>query len=243
MRMCYTPVLLAACLCGPGCSFVGIIKQNLYLEPKRLFEDRILIKRHERLAQLAWEEMIGQYGCQFSEDYHTGFIDGFVDFLTFGSVAPEGYGNEPMVPAVPPPHYRRVKALSPENLRAADDWFAGFRHGSSTAQATGLRKLVEVPVFDRPRPAIFEGGRFRELGGSSSTGGGSTNPAPTEGETLPAPRSVPAGEPDTKPANPPAPGGLAAPPGNTPAPGGPAVPPTGPVGTPPNGTGPPPPPK
>jgi hypothetical protein len=237
MRICYTPVLLAACLCGPGCSFVGIMKQNLFLEPKRLFEDRILVQRHERLAQIAWDEMIGQYGCQFSEDYHTGFIDGFVDYLTFGSTAPEGYGNEPMVPAVPPPHYRRVKALSPENLQAADDWFAGFRHGSSTAQATGLRKLVEVPVFDRPRPAIFEGGRFRELPGGSSRGFGSTNPSSTEGETLPSPRTVTGGEPASNPATPPAGGGPAVPPPNTPAGGGPAVPPSGPAVTPPIGTG------
>jgi hypothetical protein len=233
MRIRYTPVLLAACLFGPGCSFVGIIKQNLYLEPKRLFEERILVKRHERLAQLAWYELVGQYGCQFSEDYHTGFIDGFVDYLTYGSTAPEGYGNEPLVPAVPPPHYRRLKGMSPEGLKGAEDWFAGFRHGSSTALASGLRKLVEVPVFDLPNPATQEGGRYRELPGRSPSGS-TANPTTAEGETLPAPRPVPAGEGDARPANP-------APPANPMAPGGPAIPPPGPGGIPPAGTGQPPP--
>jgi hypothetical protein len=245
MRIRCTSMLLAAILFAPGCSFVHIIKDNLILEPKRLVENRMILQRHERLAQLAWEEMVSQYGCEFSSDYRDGFIDGFVDFLTFGSVAPEGLGDEPMVPAVPPPRYRKAKAMSPEGLKGAEDWFAGFRHGSCTAQASGLRKLVEVPLFDIPNPALSEGARYRELPGRSpSEGGSSTNPsAGNQGEVLPPPKAVSAG--DQPPvaggavpppggagpaANPQPPGGPAGP---TAPPGGPAIPPAG--GAPPPG--------
>jgi hypothetical protein len=247
MRIRYAPVLVGACLFGPGCSFVCNIERNLWLEPKVALEEKVILKRHERLGRMAWDEMVAQYGCQFSEDYRTGFIDGFVDYLTYGGTSADGSGEVPIVPAVPPPPYRRAKAMSPQGLKAAEDWFVGFRHGSNTALASGLRQLVVVPVFDRPTPAGGEvPGRYQSLPGrpADTTGNPPATPVvpeppPAEGDPLPPPRPVPPGEPAVKPPVAPAvPGAPPAVPGTPPAGPPPAVPPMPPPGpaTPPPGS-------
>jgi hypothetical protein len=235
MRMRYTPVLVGACLFGPGCSFVCNIERNLWQVPKVALDEKLILKRHERLGAMAWDEMVAQYGCQFSEDYRIGFIDGFVDYLTYGGTNADGSGEVPVVPAVPPPTYRRAKAMSPQGLKAAEDWFVGFRHGSSTALASGLRQLVTVPVFDRPIPSREDvPGRYQSLPGRSPDNGGKTpaKPAPTatppgEGELLPQARPVPPGEPAVKPPAVPGAPPAATPPAATP-PAVPGVPPAGP---------------
>src|SRR5437868_13339670 len=84
MRIRLTPVLLAVCVFGPGCSFVQSIKRNVINEPLLAMDEKLIIKRHERLGRMAWDEMVAQYGDQFSNDYRNGFIDGFVDYLTNG---------------------------------------------------------------------------------------------------------------------------------------------------------------
>ncbi|HEX4589964.1 MAG TPA: hypothetical protein VH120_08555, partial [Gemmataceae bacterium] len=189
MRMRLTPVLIGACLLGSGCSFIDNMKRNVILEPKSEMDQKILLKRHLRLARMAWDEMVGQYGCQFSDDYRAGFIDGFVDYLTYGGISTNGCSEVPIVPAVPPPYYRRAKNASPEGLKASEDWFMGFRHGSNTALASGLRQLVTVPVFDRPNPTAEEApGRYQAMQGRPPT---ETNapatPAVPAGEALPPP--------------------------------------------------------
>jgi hypothetical protein len=215
MRMRFTTILLGVCMLGSGCSFVRCIQQNLVQEPKTAFDEAIMLKRHERLANMAWDEMVAQYGCEFSCDYKIGFIDGFVDYLTYGGTSMSGDGEVPIVPAVPPPSYRHSKAMSPEGLAAAEDWIKGFRHGSNTALASGLRKLAVVPVFDMPNPtAEVVPGRFQTMPGKAP----SDDTAPPDSEALPPPRTVPPGEGEPKPPAPPA--GPAVPP-----PGGPAVPP------------------
>jgi hypothetical protein len=227
MRRITATALLGFCLLlGPGCSFVHMIKLNIIHEPLLCIDEKIIIERHERLARLAWEEMVRQYGCQFSADYRDGFLDGFVDYLTYGG-CPQMTGETPLVPAVPPPKYRRAKAMSPAGLQAAEEWFMGFRHGSNTAMASGLRQLALVPVFDRP--ILGEGSTLRlspntpmglPLGGPQSD---LPPPTPLEGEQLPSPRTVPPTETEPKPATPP-----------PPLPG-PAVPPPTPPPAPPPG--------
>lgn len=245
MRSRFTPVLMGICLLGPGCSFMRNIERNLVQEPKIAFDEAIMIKRHERLARMAWDQMVSQYGCQFSEDYRNGFIDGFVDYLTYGGVSPDGNGEVPIVPAVPPPYYRHAKRMSPQGLQASEEWFMGFRHGSNTALASGLRQLAVVPVFDKPNPsAEVVPGRFQSLPGRSPgateempAGPPALPPPAVEGEPLPTPRTVPPGEGEPKP-----PAGPVTPPaGPVTPPAQPAVPPSRPM-TPPAGPVVPPPP-
>jgi hypothetical protein len=206
---------------------VHIIKRNVVHEPLLALDEKVILRRHERLGRLAWDEMVRQYGCQFSDDYRDGFIDGFVDYLTYGGCAADCGGEEPMVPAVPPPYYRRAKAMSPQGLQASEEWFMGFRHGSSTALASGLRQLVVIPVFDRPKPSTETSpGRFQSMnsGQSQSTAGPTAAPS-TEGEPLPPPRPVPLGDTDAKPPPAPAPPLGPAPANPPPPPVTPAPPP------------------
>jgi hypothetical protein len=208
MRMVTIPVLLGVCLTGPGCYFFHIVKQNVIREPIRALEKKVILERHERLAKLAWDEMVAQYGCQFSDDYRDGFIDGFVDYLTYGGCQGMN-GESPVVPAVPPPHYRRAKNMSPEGLRAGEEWFMGFRHGANTAMASGLRQLVVVPVFERP---VFVGESMPPSASQPVAAPGVAAPAqtlppptqmnPADGEPLPPPRPVPAADATPPPAGP-----------------------------------------
>jgi hypothetical protein len=220
MRLITTPVLLGVCLLGPGCSFVHNIKRNIIHEPLLAMDEKIILKRHERLGRLAWDEMVGQYGCHFSDDYRNGFIDGFVDYLTYGG-CPSNCGETPVLPPVPPPKYRRAKAMSPEGLRAAEEWLMGFRHGSSTAMASGLRQLVVVPVFDRPiavtDPRVNSDLQRPTMPGAADQGQTLPPPTPSEGEQLPPPRPAAPADGGPQPATPPPP--------NPMPPAGPAVPP------------------
>lgn len=221
MRMLVTAILFGVTLAGSGCTFVHNIQRTLIRSPLQAFDDKIEIQRHERLGRMAWDEMVRQYGCQFSDDYRDGFIDGFVDYLTFGGCA-SGNGEAPVIPSVPPPRYRRAKAESPLGLQASEDWFAGFRHGSNTALASGLRQLAVVPVFDKP--AFLDSSQY---GSTSKTGASAgkkeppqTQPTP-EGEQLPPPRVI-----NPEP-------GEAKPPADKPPANPPATPPVAPPGPPP----------
>jgi hypothetical protein len=146
-----TPILLVVCLGGSGCSFSWNIRRNMINEPLYGLDECKILQRHERLAKQAWNAMTGQYGKQqFTPHYRQGFIDGFVDYLTYGGCV-SGCGEVPITPTVPPECYRHTKYMTPQGYRAIEEWFMGFRHGSSTAVASGLRQLVVVPVMNPPR--------------------------------------------------------------------------------------------
>jgi hypothetical protein len=194
MRKLYTPLVMGVCLLGPGCSFVHHIIKNMVNEPILACDEKVILHRHERLARMAWDEMCHQYGEQFSEDYRDGFIDGFTDYLTYGGCI-GACGEAPIVPPVPPVHYRRKGYMTPQGYRAIEEWFVGFRHGASTAVASGLRQLVVIPVSDPPvvfgRPNPFAPPGY---GGTPASAGRTEPPQappPPAGETLPPPRTVP----------------------------------------------------
>ena len=113
------------------------------------------------------------------------------------------------VPAVPPPKYRRAKAMSPQGLRAAEEWFMGFRHGSNTAMASGLRQLVVVPVFDRPNTLgstnVIPNPNTLMGSGQADPNQMLPPPTPKDGEQLPPPRPVAPGDAEPKTPPPPAP--------------------------------------
>jgi hypothetical protein len=226
MRRVFTPILLGLCLAGPGCSFVRQIKLNLIREPQYACDEIAIHHRAERLARQAWDEMARQYGSCFSEDYRRGFIDGFVDYLVYGGCV-GGAGEAPLVPPVPAERYRHKKYMNPQGYRAMEDWFVGFRHGASTAMASGLRQLVVIPVINPPN---YQPGQLA-VGPNEPVGAGAPQPpaAPgPEGELLPTPRTIPPGPVPAGPPAPPAAGPAPMPPAN-PAPAKPVPPPAGPV--------------
>jgi hypothetical protein len=233
MRRVYMPILLGVCLTGPGCSFVYHIKRNLITEPQYACDECVIRKRALELARRAWDAMADQYGCNFSEDYRRGFIDGFVDYLVYGGCR-SGSGEAPVVPPVPPERYRHKQNMNPPGYRAMEDWFVGFRHGAATALASGLRQLIVIPVQNPPRLGYDTGTQTQPQYAGPATPAAEpprTLPPP-EGEMLPTPRTVPTPAPAAPP--PPAPGGPPAPapagppaPARPPAPAGPDVPPAG----------------
>lgn len=186
MRMLLRPMMLTICLVGSGCQFVCHIGKNLIHEPVLACDSKQLHHRCKKLGKKAWNEMVKQYGEEFSCDYREGFVDGFADYLYYGgcdtggccagdggqcgatSSSPSTAGaancggreitQYPSCPAVPPEHYRRKKYMTPEGVAAIEDWYAGFRHGAATAMASGLRNLVVLPVQCPPRFGLDDGG-------------------------------------------------------------------------------------
>jgi len=102
---------------------------------------------NRRRAQEAWDKV--QHGFKegvYSHDYAAGFKAGYADFLDNG-----GNGDPP---AVPPFRYRLEPHQTPEGLRAIDDWYSGFRHGSAMARASGFRETIVIPLSAPPLNAV-----------------------------------------------------------------------------------------
>jgi hypothetical protein len=132
---------LAACSASSGCSMMLSAARTLVFEPLHYCapKDACHSSIHNRkLAEQAWKDLVAHTPQpQFGEHYEDGFIDGFSDYLLMG-----GSGSPP---AVPPRRYWRREFETPEGHRAIEQWYEGFAHGASAAQASGLRQLVTVP--------------------------------------------------------------------------------------------------
>jgi hypothetical protein len=189
MRLLLRLILLTS-LFGSGCQFVCHIGRNLINEPLLACDSKQLHHRTRKLGKKAWNEMVKQYGEEFSCDYRDGFVDGFADYLYYGGCDSGGCcagdgegcggGGSPVsasctggagagagdmtqyasCPAVPPEKYRRKKYMTPEGVAAIEDWYAGFKHGAATAMASGLRNLVVLPVQCPPKFGLDDGGKL-----------------------------------------------------------------------------------
>jgi len=125
-----------------GCNIATTTKRTLINEPLLVADDNYLQKKFHHLAKQAWKEF--QSGCPGSpaansHAFKDGFIDGFVDQLDSGGTA------DP--PTQPPRKYWLAKHLNPTGALQTMDYFNGFRQGAEIAQASGLRKQFEVPMF------------------------------------------------------------------------------------------------
>ncbi len=137
---------LAAFLAGTlvpvtGCSIASTTKRTLINEPLLVADEHYLEKEFHHLAKAAWREFEG--GCRdgrnHSHAFKDGFIDGYVDQLDAGGTV------DP--PTQAPRKYWLAKHLNPRGNMATLDWFNGFRQGAEIAQASGLRRQYEVPLF------------------------------------------------------------------------------------------------
>jgi hypothetical protein len=226
MRKLCALILLGNCLLtAPGCSFSRNIRRNSINEIHFVHNEAVINRRARRYAGEAWDAMVGRYGDCFSGAYEDGFIAGFVDYLVYGGCV-SGIGESPTVPAVPPPHYTQAKYMTPEGLHEVEDWYMGFRHGSNTAMASGLRTLFVVPVFSPPQYPTMPGTQtFTDVpGGSFMLPQPRRLPDEGGGASIVPGASIPPAGTGFGPAAPPA-----GPPPGAPIPGGPpGVPPIGP---------------
>ncbi len=145
--MRWKAVVCAAGL-GPlgGCNIAYYAGYNLVHESQQRLDEHRLSKRLRAEARAAWQEVCRQYpGSAFTEEFQSGFTDGYADYLESG-----GSGQPP---AVPPPRYRRNEYLSPQGHALVKDYFAGFQYGTEVAVATGQREFLTVPVLlPNPQP-------------------------------------------------------------------------------------------
>jgi hypothetical protein len=236
MRKSCALILLGCCLLAEsGCSFARNIRRNLIYEVHYVHNEKVIRRLARQYARQAWEAMVGRYGDCFGRAYEDGFIDGFVDYIVYGGCV-SGCGESAMVPAVPPPHYIKARYMSQEGLREVEEWYMGFRHGSATAMASGLRTLVVVPVFNppiypssetqqptstdippdgmlpAPRPLTDQGGASLVPGGSIPPAGTGFNVPPPPPAGPPPGAPIPFGPPGAPPMGPPPGGRPAAPP-------------------------------
>ncbi|MFO0814633.1 MAG: hypothetical protein U0796_15535 [Gemmatales bacterium] len=149
MRVRRSSVLLAAGLltvvAQTGCEPARALTTNLIVNPLKWDYYSDGVGRHIRdssLADEAWEEICARDGDVYSRHYRRGFHEGFRDYLNMG-----GTGDPP---TLPPRSYWRIYYQTPEGHDAIQDWFEGFRHGTSVAKASGVRGYVTVPLSSLP---------------------------------------------------------------------------------------------
>jgi hypothetical protein len=147
-----TSWVIAVGLLAPGCDLATNGTHNVLVEMHQRAEDSADHKQAAALAEQAWAQVQShEPGHAYSEDYAAGFEAGFTDFVYAGG------SGEP--PAVPPRRYWKSRYESPEGRQAAEDWFAGFRHGAGVAREGGYRKWLTLPSSlgcPAPVPAVPE---------------------------------------------------------------------------------------
>ena len=143
--------VFSLCFLGSGCRLFHNAWQTTIAEPIRYSRDaydKWALKRYRGLAASALAEAtavaraeLDDYSCEpFSVDFQLGFSDGFVDFLEAG-----GTGNPS---PLPPRRYWKAKYQNPAGYQSTQDWFRGFQHGATAAQASNYRSFVTVPLSD-----------------------------------------------------------------------------------------------
>jgi hypothetical protein len=149
------PALFAlALLTLPGCVVCQHARRTLIHEPSEFSwkKDRIRsLKTYRQWADEAWASETGQ--CLDPEDeFALGFRDGFVDYVYAGG------DGEP--PPVPPRQFWNLAWRSPPGQNAAQEWFAGYRHGADVAREGGYRNsgiVLSSYRWGGPGPAEFDG--------------------------------------------------------------------------------------
>lgn len=125
---------LIVCISVSGCTVCYNAHRNQCVEP-RLFNwkrDAVASRTmYAAWADRAWNEIGCADTVTSSPNYEWGFRDGFVEHCFAGG------NGEP--PAVPPRPFWNAGWRTGSGKQAADDWFAGYRHGAEVAREGGYR--------------------------------------------------------------------------------------------------------
>jgi hypothetical protein len=112
------------------------------LQYHEIVEDCLTTARVRKVARSAWcDFQSGSPESEFSHDYAAGFEDGFVDYVI------EGPGAAPLIP---PRRYWTVCNQNALGHQKAQDWFEGFRAGTTAAEQSGYRACTTVPTPSSP---------------------------------------------------------------------------------------------
>ena len=141
MRSRWLSIAVAVCLASSGCRLTQNVMRTTIVEPLQYSRDAYEKIAHKHFIELA-ESSLGQaislrraelddYRCEpFSQDYQEGFIDGYVDYLEGG-----GTGEPPLLP---PRRYWNAAYQTYAGHQAAEQWFAGYRHGAQCARTAPI---------------------------------------------------------------------------------------------------------
>jgi hypothetical protein len=134
-------IAAATCVLLVGCTPCDLVERTIHWEPSAFWwkSDRERSRATYRVwAEEAWsQDGVGCVadGCS-GRDYKAGFMDGFVDFVFAGGT------GEP--PPLPPRTFWNLDLRLPAGRERANQWFAGYRHGSRVARESGYRALAQV---------------------------------------------------------------------------------------------------
>ncbi len=181
-------LLFCVVIASSGCYYrFGV--QNVYETVFERWNDLKQRKEFRHLADLAWQDICSTSPEEFPKHYVKGFKKGFVDFLMFGG------NGEP--PPLPPWIYRTKHYDTPNGPNAIEDWYAGFRHGSAVAMASGIRNFIIKPIGRPPLITRSELNARPELGFDPGVAAPFSEGYPPEGfppedfELAPAPTPLP----------------------------------------------------
>ena len=138
-----------------GCSSYHLAKRTMYCELNeypQVTDGKLACRKYRGWAKQEWQRVRMESGDTFSDDYASGFLQGFVDQVYAG--------GKPVAPPVPPRKYWRVGYRNANGRRAVEDWYHGFELGAQIAHDSGYRAQAIVP--SSIAPGSGEGLRLRE---------------------------------------------------------------------------------
>jgi hypothetical protein len=139
--LCRLATMAACLLLASGCSVCQQARRTMLDEPAQYSskKDREqTLTTYRMWAEAVWrQEQVACSPSSASTEYGLGFRDGFVDYVYAGGT------GEP--PPVPPRMFWNVAWRTPEGHAAANEWFAGYRHGARVARDGGYRRQAVVP--------------------------------------------------------------------------------------------------
>ncbi len=124
-----------------GCSAIKHATHNVTNEILAGSSQRGIERDLRRDAREAWRVVRAQHPRRaFTDEFHDGFLDGYVDYLDRG-------GNA-QPPATPPIKYvRNRKYFTPEGNCLLRDYYLGFKYGTDCALASGQRQYLTIPIL------------------------------------------------------------------------------------------------
>ncbi len=131
-------LLLSLCGLASGCSLGLQSARVLGYRASETVDDFRERQRNREWAEQAWAQVVARNPLLANPvEYGEGFKTGFAEYLYHGG---NGY-----LPQLPPQEYRSIEYQTPAGYQAINRWYAGYAHGSHTAEAGGFRRLVTGP--------------------------------------------------------------------------------------------------
>ncbi len=162
------------CTTQTGCTVWQNVGRTVCYEPKCYKlkpEEKRECKIYHAWAQEAWSTFVGSEPV--AEEYHQGFISGFVDHVFSG-----GSGN---APPIPPRRFWKIEFRS--DVNPSQLWLDGFAEGAQVALDGGYRDRVVMPVSQNVARVYSEAEAAKQNGARCRDDAKSPTPAASRDTT------------------------------------------------------------